>query len=88
MSILIFAFLQLAYVCQIAQAGVTPYPRVPGDQPNLHFPSVRVNDIPIDTVSTDMKVGYAHLAFSGTVTVEVIASSGFQLRNYPRSFST
>jgi len=72
-SILIFAFLQLACACQAAQAGVTPYPRAPGDQPNLDFPSVRVNDIPIDTVNTDMNVGYAHFAFLGMVTVEVIA---------------
>ena len=72
MSILIFALLQLFSVCQTARAGVTPYPRVPGDQPNLYFPSIRVNDTPIDTVSTDMNVGYAHFAFSGTVAVEVI----------------
>lgn len=73
MSTLIFALLQLVSVCQTARAGVTPYPRVPGDQPNLYFPSIRVNDTPIDTVSTDMNVGYAHFAFSGTVAVEVIA---------------
>jgi len=73
MSTLIFALLQLVCVYQTARADVTPYPRVPGDRPNLHFPSVRVNDTPIDTVSTDMNVGYAHFAFSGTVIVEVVA---------------
>ena len=73
MSTLIFALLQLVSVCRTARAGVTPYPRVPGDQPNLYFPSIRVNDTPIDTVSTDVNVGYAHFAFSGTVAVEVIA---------------
>lgn len=29
--------------------------------------------MPVDTVDTAMKVGYAHFAFSGTVTVEVVA---------------
>jgi hypothetical protein len=55
----------------MAQAKVTPYPRVPGDRSNPDFPSVKVNNIPVDTVSTDMNVGYAHFAFSGAVEVEI-----------------
>ena len=51
---------------------VVPYPRVPGDRPDPDFPSVRVSGVAIDTVRTDMNVGYAHFAFSGTVTVEVV----------------
>ena len=53
-------------------ATVIPYPRVPGDRPDPDFPSVRVNGIAVDTVRTDMNVGYTHFAFSGTVTVEVV----------------
>ena len=68
MRFTLMGLLWLALPCLSAAVVIS----VPGDQPNLHFPSVRVNDIPIDTVSTDMKVGYAHFAFSGTVTVEVI----------------
>jgi hypothetical protein len=74
MLALMFALLQLVCVCRAARADITPYPRVPGDRPNLHFPSVRVNGTAVDTVSTDMNVGYAHFAFSGTVAVEVVAT--------------
>ena len=63
--------LQLACICQTAQTMVITYPRVPGDRPNSDFPSVEVNGVPIDTVDTDLNVGYAHFAFEGTVTVEV-----------------
>jgi hypothetical protein len=62
---------QLAYICQTAQSMVIPYPRVPGDRTNSDFPSVEVNGVHIDTVGTDLNVGYAHFAFEGTVTVEV-----------------
>ncbi len=53
-------------------AAVTPYPRVPGDEPSRDYVSVRVNDIEVPTVGTTMNVGYAHFAFSGTVRVEIV----------------
>jgi hypothetical protein len=61
-------------MCQTAQTVIIPYPRVPGDRPNSDFPSVEVNDVSIDTVYTDLNVGYAHFAFEGAVTVEVNVS--------------
>jgi polygalacturonase len=69
----IACLLQLASVGQIVQAEVFPYPRVPGYRANSDFPSVKVNGVLIDTASTDMNVGFAHFAFSGTVAVEVTA---------------
>lgn len=57
----------------IAQATVTPCPRVPGDAANAHF-TVKVNGTPVDACSTAMNVGYAHFAFAGTVKVEITAS--------------
>jgi hypothetical protein len=63
--------LQLACVCRALQGTVIAYPRAAGDRPNSL--SVKVNGIAIDTVYTDMNVGYAHFAFSGTVVVEVTA---------------
>jgi len=71
---LMFFLLQIICVYKAFSTAVIPYPRVPGDQPNLDFPSIKVNNVPIDTVSTDINVGYAHFAFSGTVTVEIAAS--------------
>jgi hypothetical protein len=68
---ILLCLLQLAFVGPTTWADVTPYPRVPGDRVNADFPSVKINGVKVDTVSTDMNVGYAHFAFSGTVTVEV-----------------
>lgn len=52
---------------------VTPYPRVPGDVANPDYLTVVVNGMPVDTVMTTMKVGYAHFAMSGPVRVEITA---------------
>ncbi len=58
-----------------AMAGVrgevTPYPRVPGDEVNPDYISVRVNGVEVPTVGTAMKVGYAHFAFTGRAQVEI-----------------
>lgn len=70
--------LMLVGLISSAQAAVTPYPRVPGDEPNPDYPSVKVNGVPVDTVATDMKVGYAHFAFAGTVKVEITAKDPIQ----------
>jgi len=67
----IVCLLQLAFACQIVGADVIPYPRIPGYGANFEFISVKIDGVPVDTLSTDMNVGYAHFAFSGTVTVEV-----------------
>ena len=67
----IVCLLQLAFTGQIIGADVIPYPRIPGYRANFEFISVKIDGVPVDTVSTDMNVGYAHFAFSGTVTVEV-----------------
>ena len=63
--------LLLLGTCGEVGAAVIAYPRVPGDRLNSDFLSVKVNGIPVDTVTTDITVGYVHFAFSGTVTVEV-----------------
>ncbi|MBL7188068.1 MAG: hypothetical protein ISS70_17235 [Phycisphaerae bacterium] len=67
----IVCLLQLAFAGQIVRAEVIPYPRAAGERANLDFLSVKIDGIPVDTVSTDMNVGYAHFAFSGAVAVEV-----------------
>ena len=69
----IACFLQLAVAGHIVHAEVVPYPRVPGHRVNSDFLSVNANGVLIDTVSTDMNIGYAHFAFSGTVVVKVTA---------------
>lgn len=58
---------------QAAVASVTPYPRVPGDEPNPDYVAVKVNGIPVETIGTTMGVGYAHFAFAGKVRVEITA---------------
>ena len=63
----IACLLQLAFADAVVEAKVIPYPRVPDHRANSDFPSVKVNGVLIDTVSTDMNVGYTHFAFSGTV---------------------
>jgi len=65
--------LLLLGTCGEVRAEITAYPRVPEDRQNPDFPSVRINGVPVDTVATDITVGYVHFAFSGTVTVEVTA---------------
>ena len=72
-SVAVLCLLPLAFAGQIVEVEVVPYPRVPGGRASLDFPSVRINGVPVDTVSTDMNVGYAHFAFSGAVAVEVTA---------------
>ena len=67
----IVCLLQLAFAGQTVRAEVIPYPRADGHRANLDFLSLKVDGIPVDTVSTDMNVGYTHFAFSGTVVVEV-----------------
>jgi len=73
-AVTIACLLQLTFASQTIGAEVFPYARVPGDRTNPDFLSVRVNGAPVDTVSTDMNVGYTHFAFAGTVFVEVIAT--------------
>jgi len=63
--------LLLLGTCGEVGAAVIAYPRVPGYRLNSDFLSVKANGIPVDTVTTDVTVGYVHFAFSGTVTVEV-----------------
>ena len=56
----------------IAQAALTPYPRVPGDEANTHF-TVKVDGTTVEACSTAMNVGYAHFAFTDKVKVEITA---------------
>ncbi|MHC4437704.1 MAG: hypothetical protein ACYS3S_10120 [Planctomycetota bacterium] len=69
---LIVCLLNLTFISVTVQAEVVPCPRAVGDRANLDFPSVKVDGVAVETVSTDMNVGYAHFAFSGEVAVEVI----------------
>ncbi|MHC4728523.1 MAG: hypothetical protein ACYS17_14980, partial [Planctomycetota bacterium] len=71
LSSVIVCLLQLAFVGQIVRAEVIPYPSVPDDRANFDFLSIKIDGVPVDTVSTDMNVGYAHFAILGEVTVEV-----------------
>lgn len=64
--------LPFANTSPAAKDAVTPYPRVPGDEPSADF-TVKVNGTPIEACATAMNVGYAHFAFTGTVKVEIIA---------------
>ena len=68
---MIVCLLHVAFISEAVQAEVVPYPRVPGDRSNPDFPSVKVDGVAVETVSTDMNVGYAHFAFSGEVGVAV-----------------
>jgi len=70
----IVCLLQLAFASQIVRAEVIPYPRAAGEPANFDFLSVKVDGVLVDTMSTDMNVGYAHFAFSGAVAVEVTAT--------------
>lgn len=64
----------LPMVCAVsASAKVIPYPRVPSDQADTDYISVKVNGVPVDTVATDVGVGYTHFAFAGPVKVEITA---------------
>ncbi|HYD83671.1 MAG TPA: hypothetical protein VEA63_06450, partial [Opitutus sp.] len=63
----------VAFFADRGHAEVTPYPRVPGDEANSDYVSVRVNGVEVDTVGTSMNVGYAHFAFAGTAKVEIAA---------------
>ena len=71
---LIVFFLHLTIISEAVQAEVVPYPRLPGDRSNSDFPSIKVDGAAVETVSTDMNIGYAHFAFSGTVVVEVVVN--------------
>jgi hypothetical protein len=59
------------------QDALVPYPRVPGDSASADF-TVRVNGTDVETVGTDLQVGYAHFAFSGTVRVEITARESIE----------
>jgi len=78
LSCLIVCFLHLAFVIGIVEAEVFPYPRAAGDRANSSFPSVKVDGAAVETVITDMNVGYAHFAFSGTVAVEVAVKEAIE----------
>ncbi len=56
---------------------MTPYPRVPDDEPNAHF-TVTVNGTTVEACGTVMNVGYAHFAFTDIVKVEITASEPIQ----------
>ena len=71
LPVAIVCLLQFAFAGQIVGAEVIPYRRAAGESANFDFLSVKIDGVPIDTVSTNMNVGYAHFAFSGEVGVEV-----------------
>ena len=75
---LIVCLFHLALVSGTARAEVVPYPRAAGDRANPDFPSVKVDGAAVETVSTDMNVGYAHFAFSGTAAVEVTVKEAIE----------
>ena len=78
LSGLIVCLLHLALVSGTARPEVAAYPRAACDLANSDFPSVKVDGTAVETVSTDMNVGYTHFAFSGEVAVEVTVKEAIE----------